>query len=138
MNAISQLFLEAIYMREKENEKLDATKQPNDRPLEHRKPDLVLRLEESRNIVIFERACAWEPKVGERETQKRRKYQELAADLATQWQGYRLVVMPVVVETLGLVVGLRKHLKKEKIFDKNDITKLIRNIQRESLCDQKT
>ena len=43
------------------------------------------------------------------------KYQELAADLVTQWQGYRVVVV-VVVGTLGLVVGLRKHLKKVKIL----------------------
>ena len=42
----------------------------------------------------------------EREREKKRKYRELAADLAGQWRGFKVDVIAVVVGTLGLVCGL--------------------------------
>ena len=47
---------------------------------------------------------AWESPVQERETEKADKYQELVADLAHTWEGFRVLVVPVVVGTLGLSV----------------------------------
>ncbi len=42
-----------------------------------------------RKITVCDVTCAWEPLVLEREQEKRRKYRELAADLAGQWRGYK-------------------------------------------------
>lgn len=83
---------------------------PTIRPIEERKPDLVVRMHNKERILIFEVAACWEPLIQEREKQKNRKYQELAADLATQ-TGYKVTTIPVVMGTSGIVRGLRKHLK---------------------------
>lgn len=40
------------------------------------------------------------------------KYAELAADLRTQWPDHRVVVIPVVIGTMGLIVDLQRHLRK--------------------------
>lgn len=47
---------------------------------------------------------AWEPLVIERTIPKRKKrwkYQELVAELAHQWPGYKIKVVPVVLGRLG-------------------------------------
>ena len=105
-----------------------------DREISDRRPDLVVRLTSQRRVVIFEVACAWEPTVTERENQKRRKYQELAADLSHQWPGYRIEVIPVVVGDLGLITNMRKLLKKSHIFREKEISRLMSDVQREVLC----
>lgn len=46
-------------------------------------------------------ACAWEPLIQEREREKKNKYQELAADLAKQWPGFKISVTLVVLGDLG-------------------------------------
>lgn len=58
---------------------------PTVHKIEERKPDLVVRLREEKRILIFEVAIAWEPLVPEHENQKKKKYQELSADMATQY-----------------------------------------------------
>lgn len=62
------------------------------------------------------------------------KYQELAADLACQWKGFQVQVIPIVIGDLGLIVGLREHLRKAKILNEGEIDQLIREAQREALC----
>ena len=44
----------------------------------------------------------------EREHEKFYKYQELAADLATQHHGWRVVVVPIVMGSLGTLRSLRQ------------------------------
>lgn len=34
---------------------------------------------------------------------------KIPADLAHQWRGYKISVVPVVLGDLGLIVGLRDH-----------------------------
>ena len=43
---------------------------------------MVVRMTAEKRIVVFEVACAWDRLVAEREREKMRKYEELAADLA--------------------------------------------------------
>ena len=57
---------------------------PKDRVVTEARPDLVVRLEREKRVLILEVACAWEPLVAAREIEKRGKYQDLAADLARQ------------------------------------------------------
>ncbi len=52
-------------------------------------------------------ACAWDSTVEKWERDKRAKYMDLAADLAKQWQGYKVVPVPVVLGNLGLVRNLK-------------------------------
>ena len=52
-----------------------------------------------------------EPLLEEREREKFHKYQELAADLATQYHGWRVTVVPIVVGSLGTLRSLRQNLQ---------------------------
>lgn len=106
---------------------------PTDRRVEHTRPDLKVTIKSKREIVLFEVAVAWEPLVQEREKEKKRKYKDLAADLAKQHEGYRVRVVPVVVGVLGQVVNLRRNLKTAGIFSAISIDKLVESIKREAL-----
>ena len=107
---------------------------PTIRNVRERKPDLVVRLQEEKRVLIFDVTVAWEPLVKERDIEKERKYQELAADLANQWPGFRIQVYPVVVGDLGLVVGLKRYLQRTNLFETGEIDSLMQEIQREALC----
>ena len=107
---------------------------PTDRQMTERRPDLIAYFRETRRIVIFEIACAWEPLIEERQREKGGKYRELAADLATQWPGWRVVTTPLVVGDLGSLGSFRKELSKLQLFDIREILHLARNAQFESLC----
>ena len=74
---------------------------PTDRVVPDSRPNLVVRDQGRRELVILEVACAWEPLIMECGREKRCKYQELAADLARQYPGYRITVVPVVLGELG-------------------------------------
>ena len=90
---------------------------PTNRQIKERRPDVVLIDRRDSKIKVCDVACAWEPLVLEREREKKRKYRELAADLAGQWRGFKVDVIAVVVATLGLVCGLDGNLKKLGIFN---------------------
>lgn len=113
---------------------------PTSRSLQNRKPDLVVRLRDRKLITIFDVACTWEPLVNVREFQKGAKYQALAADLAKQWEGYKVRAIPVVVGDLGLMEGLQNHLKRSErserseLLSPKDISHFLREAQREVLC----
>ncbi len=107
---------------------------PTDRQTENRRPDLVVRLGKEKRVIVFEIAVTWDPSVEEREREKRAKYSDLAADLAHQWQGYRITVVPVVVGDLGVIRNLRRYMKQAKILDTKEIAKFAAEAQREVLC----
>ncbi len=107
---------------------------PTDRQVKERKPDLVVRMVREKRIVIFEVAVAWDRGVEEREVEKRAKYGDLAADLAKQWEGYRVVIVPVVLGDLGLIRNLRRYMAKAKILSAEEITRFAAEAQREVLC----
>ena len=50
---------------------------PTDLVVLESRPDLLVRLETERRLVIVEVACAWEPLIASRDIEKRVKYQEL-------------------------------------------------------------
>ena len=100
---------------------------PTDWKMTERRPDLVVKLEKERRATIFEVAIAWEPLVKERTKQKQRKYQELAAELARQWPGYRVKVVPVVLGSMGLVTDLQKHLMKAELLNQEEVSTLMAN-----------
>ena len=95
-----------------------------DRQLSDRRPDILLYLKKSREIVILEAAVTWEPLLAERESQKSDKYQELAADLATEHCRWRVMVVPIVVECLGTLRSLRANLKGLGVFTRREINRL--------------
>ncbi len=107
---------------------------PTIEPMTERRPDLIAKLHNLRRAIIFEVAVSWEPRVTERTTEKKRKYQALAADLAKRWKEYRIMVIPVVIGSMGLVTDLRSQLDRANIFDPKEITKLMGEMQREALC----
>ena len=107
---------------------------PTNRQIRERRPDIVLFDKSERRITVCDVACAWEPLVSEREKEKKRKYRELAADLAGQWSGYKVDVIAVVVGTLGLVCNLDGNLKRLGIFSGRERVTVAANLQREAIC----
>ncbi len=107
---------------------------PTSKVMKERKPDLVVRIDEEKRISIFEVACAWDSTVEKREIEKRAKYADLAADLAKQWQGYRVVTIPVVLGDLGLVRNLKRFMKDAKLLTDREIATFAAEAQREVLC----
>ncbi len=102
------------------------------------KPDVVVRVRAEQKIAIFDVACTWDRLVQTRERQKKMKYQELAADLATQFPEYRVTVTPVVIGTRGLIAGLKDHLRKSQrksgVFKEEEVQSFVSIAQREVLC----
>lgn len=97
--------------------------------LECRRPDVLVVREWQRSVTVLEVACPWEPLVGEREKEKRLKYGELAADLAKQYRGFQVKVVPVVVGDLGLIEGLAGHLRGSGLFAKPEISRLVADLR---------
>ena len=107
---------------------------PTDRQLSDRRLDLILYLKGKQKIVILEGAVAWEPLLAERERQKADKYQELAADLATQHPWWRVVVVPIVIGCLGILRSLRRNLYGLGLLTRREVDRLAKEIQFETLC----
>ena len=66
--------------------------------------------------------------------EKTAKYQELAVDLASQWQGARVKVVAVVVGDLGTIANMRKNLLATGLYAKPEVESVIESMQRETLC----
>ncbi len=107
---------------------------PTSRKITECRPDLVIRSKTRKKIVIFDVACALDHLVQKREAEKKAKYQELAADLATQWRGCGVTVTPVVLGDLGLVAGLARHLGRSGVLKDEAIAGFMGHAQREVLC----
>ena len=68
----------------------------------------------------------------ERETQKKAKYRELAADLANQWPNYTVQNTAVVIGTLGVVVRTRKEILTG-LWEKAEVRLLVQTMQASTL-----
>ena len=112
---------------------LDLT-HPTDQRTEAHRPDLVLTIHDRREIWILEVACAWEPLILEREDEKRRKYQQLAAGLGQQYPLYCVRVMPLVVGDLGVIFNFGRELERLDIFNTRELKNVIRHCQCEVLA----
>ena len=104
---------------------------PTDRMVTERRPDLVVFLYATMCAHILKVACAWNPLVVEREREKRLKYVEYAADLATKWRGWRTLVNPLVVGDLASLGSFREELNKTYLLSNSF---LALNCQFEVLC----
>lgn len=62
-------------------------------------------------MLIFEVVCTWEPLVLKQELEKRGKYQEFAVDLASQLEGWRTIICPLVLGDLASLAGIMEELK---------------------------
>ena len=102
---------------------------PTDRVLEHRRPDVVLVMKKDRKIFLIEMACAFDPLLAEREKEKSEKYEELATDMATQFPGLRVEIVPVVIGDLGSARGLADSLRKLKIFTSRQLGSVLGAMQ---------
>ena len=70
----------------------------------------------------------------EREEQRRSKYQELATDLAVQNAGWRVSVLPVVIENLASMGKLRDELTSTELFTRHQVNCHAQEVQYEALC----
>ncbi len=107
---------------------------PVKRAVRERRPDLAIFDKRERTITLIDVACAWEPLVRVRESEKKAKYAELAADLATQWNGWRVKRVPLVIGDLGSMAGLHEQLRQMNVWETRELNRLISDIQRETLC----
>ena len=107
---------------------------PTDRVVKESRPDLLVRQTAEKRIVILEVACAWEPLITEREREKAAKYQELAADLPQQYEGYHVVVAPVVMGDLGTIGNVGRVLANTQLFKESVEGSLVASMQRETIC----
>lgn len=107
---------------------------PTERRVPHSRPDLVVRVEREKRISIMDVACAWDTSIHKRRKEKMDRYVELAADMANQHPGYRVVTVPVVVGDLGTIENLRKDLRKSKLLTEDQITNFMLEAQLETLC----
>ena len=67
-----------------------------------RHPDIFLRDKMNRHLYLIEMAVAWDSIQEETRTEKQSKYGELRADLRTQFPGYHMNLVPVVIGGLGI------------------------------------
>ena len=68
-----------------------------------------------------------------KEADKKREYQALAADLANQWTGYTVRVVPVAIGVLGTIKGAGKALTGIHFLEFTEISTFLSSAQREVL-----
>ena len=66
--------------------------------------------------------------------EKAAKYQELAADLSQQYEGYHVVVAPVVMGDLGTIGNVGRALANTQLFKESVVGSLVASMQRETIC----
>ena len=102
---------------------------PTDKQLSVTRLDLLVYSWRTKHIPILKVACAWEPLVMLREKEKREKYQEFARDMATQHQGWKVSVHPLVVGDLASLASFREELGNTHLLTKREISFLAWNCQ---------
>lgn len=83
---------------------------PTDRPITHRRPDILIYDEERKIIFIIDVAVSSDKRVLERALEKATKYQDLANELARTNVGWKTKVVPAVIGTLGNTLALEQHI----------------------------
>ena len=73
-----------------------------------RRPDLLVWHYREKRLYIIEVAVANDLMVDERAEEKRTKYRGLKGDLAAQYPGYKVLIVPAVVGNLGCVDSLKE------------------------------
>lgn len=76
---------------------------------EARRPDIVVVNKEERKCTIIDIAVPADKRIGERESEKVEKYQDIKREIARMWNMRTVQVVPIVVGSLGSVT---KNLDK--------------------------
>ena len=74
-----------------------------DHVIEARRPDIILVDKENKVCTIIDVAVPGDIRVGEKETEKVEKYQDLKREIAKIWKMKEVKVVPIVVGALGSV-----------------------------------
>lgn len=82
-----------------------------------------------KRVFFLEMACEFDPLIEEWEKEKARKYEELAAGVATQYLGYKVRVLPLVIGNLGPVGSLGKSLSKFQVFNPRQLSTVLLGMQ---------
>ena len=78
-----------------------------------RSPDIVVVNKQERKCPIVDIAVPGDKRIGEKENEKVKKYQELKREIARMWYVRTVQVIPIVVGSLGSVTkNLDKWLEK--------------------------
>jgi hypothetical protein len=102
---------------------------PTHTKVEHRWPDLRIEDKEKKTIWIVDMACPSDGAVKSKEEQKRLNYQELAYDLRTQRQGWRIEIVPLVVGVTGALHNIKQEVAKV-ILDERKIARCVTTMQK--------
>ena len=100
---------------------------PTTRQIKHRRPDLILWDKDGEKVYVLEVAMSHDNIVDKRKAEKRDKYDELCADLASS-SGYKSRTIPLVVGNFGNVDALHTELEKFLIVSK--LSELVAKVQR--------
>ena len=73
-----------------------------DREIHHRRPDIVIQKKKAKETIIVDIAVPGDSNILQKETEKCKKYQDLAREIQRIWKS-RTKVVPVVVGALGSV-----------------------------------
>ena len=85
-----------------------------------RKTELILELKTDKKIWICDMACPQQKNIGAKETEKLKKYRQIAFETRDQDPGYKIYVVPVIVRALGGGIKMLKVAVK-KIFNNNKL-----------------
>ena len=94
--------------------------------IEARRPDMIVIDKETKFAKIIDFAIPYDSRVNSKEVEKIQKYQDLAREIKKLW-GMRVIVIPIVIETLGTTP---KKLKKrlEDIGIETRVTELQKTV----------
>ena len=99
-----------------------------DRPVEHRKPDIVVLEKEKKKCIIIDVAIPGDNRIRKKEKEKIEKYQELKNEITKMWRMKTVIVIPVVIGALGAVTK-----RIEGWIDKMELNIRVEHLQKTSL-----
>ena len=100
------------------------------RQMTERGPDLLVWQHREIRIYIKEVTVANDLRFEERTDEKRAKYRGLKGDLAAQYSGHKVLIVPAVVGNLGCVDALEKELTTLQFRSVRQRFRIMANIQR--------
>jgi hypothetical protein len=81
-----------------------------DEVFSERRPDMVMVDDVRRRVYVVEVAVAYDARVMDRAHEKLGKYHRLSRELARQYRGYQVLIVPVVPGNLGSMIAVEKFL----------------------------
>ena len=101
-----------------------------------RRPDVTIEYKERKVIHLVDMACPSEKNVLEK-NKENNKYQQLAFEVRERRPGYRVQVIPIVIECMGGEVGVLKE-QVRKILINSDTDKVCREKLRMAVMESES